>query len=111
MDATEIRLLTELAARAADYTMFSWHNNQCTVHDGEKLINWNPAHDDGDSFDLMCDLEIDIQFRVVGGMRVIATGPGVDAVTVSCEHMTFRTAARLAILQAAAAVGERIQKR
>lgn len=111
MRTTDILQMTELAARAAGYTMFSWHNNQCTVHDGEKLINWNPAHDDGDSFGLMCDLEIDVQFRVVGGMRVTATGPGVDAVTVSCEHMTFRTAARLAILQAAAAVEEKVWER
>lgn len=105
----EIRRLTELAAIACDI-----RGKWCEIANAfltDNALPWLPHESKTDSFDLMCDLEIDIQFRVVGGMRVIATGPGVDAISVSCEHMTFRTAARLAILQAAAAVGERIQKR
>lgn len=95
MDAQETRKLLELAAKAAGY-------------DASKRLLWRPHEDDGDAMRLACDLSIDILHRFVGGQRVEAIAPGVQPVIEHCTKETRAAAARLAVLRAAAAVGERM---
>ena len=105
MDATEIRRLTELAARAAGIPIT---RTPAWAHYSEPEDDWNPAHDDGDSFGLMCDLGIDVVFGL--------TRPCVKAVVLGAPRIeedftpeTRRAAARLAVLRAAAALGEQME--
>lgn len=95
MDAQETRRLLELAAKAVGY-------------DVSRRLLWRPHEDDGDSRRLEVALEIDILHRVVGGERVEAIAPGVPPIIEYCTEETRAEATRLAILRAAAAVGERM---
>lgn len=69
---------------------------------------WQPFDDDGDALRLACDLSIDILHRVVGGQRVEAIAPGMPPIIEYCTEDTRAAATRLAVLRAAAAVGERM---
>ena len=102
MDATEIRRLTELAARAAGIPIT---RTPAWAHYSEPEDDWNPAHDDGDSFGLMCDLGIDVVFGLTRPC-VKAVALGAPRIEEDCTPETRREAARLAVLRAAAALGE-----
>lgn len=109
MDAQETRKLLELAAKAASMTI-----NKCgPSSDGRRSwmadgSYWQPFDDDGDALRLACALSIDILHRVVGGERVEAIAPGVQPVIEHCTKETRAAATRLAVLRAAATVGERM---
>lgn len=116
MDAQETRRLLELAAKAAGYDVAwseRWNCFSIAVVPrpeppfSERLL-WRPNAENSDAFRLACDLSIDILHRVVGGQRVEVIAPGVPPIIEHCTKETRAAATRLAILRAAAAVGERM---
>lgn len=95
-DATEIRRLTELAALAAVPGNFD---------------AWHPAYDDGDSRRLQVALNMNLYITDTACYAEIHSGGDVPHVHVKerCTPETCREAARLAVLRAAAAVGEQME--
>lgn len=112
MDAQETRRLLKLAARAAgiDVTRCLQYEDGAFDWPG-KAGRWNPRTNDGDSRRLEVALEIDILHRVVGGERVEAIAPGVPPIIEYCTKETRAAATRLAVLRAAATVGEQMENR
>ena len=105
MDAQEQRMLLELAAKAAGYK----------VYDGGKLfwiwkdsnvewVDWNPLTDDGDALRLAIDLELDVSLGK--SSAVIEFGRlQIEELDASDPY----AAVRLAIVRAAAAIGEKMK--
>lgn len=113
MDAQETRRLLELAARAAGYEVCEPFRNvefRVSIPPSHKeSFPWAPHEDDGDSFRLAVALEIDVLHRVVGGKRVEAIAPGGWLKIEYCTKETRAAATRLAVLRAAADVGEQME--
>lgn len=105
MDAQELRRLLELAAKAVGWTIFDWYGDRHTAHDGEKLVPFNPLTDDGDALRLAVKLlfEIDMDH---GGVA-IRHATGIKVLEVF-NHDPY-AATRLAIVRAAAAIGEKME--
>lgn len=123
MDTQELRRLLELAARAVGYTIFDWYGERFTAHDGEKLIGWNPLTDDGDALRLAVTLRLTVNLTecrcCVGIYACQLDGEG-DYPDISVRHSPEFddaettdpcAATRLAIVRAAAAVGEKMEER
>lgn len=116
MDRQEPRRLLELAARAAGYDVAwseQWNCFSIAVvpkpePQFSERLPWRPNAENSDAFRLACDLSIDILHRFVGGQRVEAIAPGMHPVIEYCTKETRAAATRLAVLRAAAAVGERM---
>lgn len=115
MDAQETRRLLELAGRAAGYDVMWNEHWQCFQHRsprpnkfGNVRHAWVPYDDDGDALRLAVDLRL----------RLVITDHGCGA---SCgeihrlvaldEVSTVHEATRLAIVRAAAAVGEQMENK
>lgn len=98
MDATEIRRLTELAARAA-------------VPGNTYFDAWHPAYDDGDSRRLQVALNMNLYITDTACYAEIHSDGDVPHVHAKerCTPETRREAARLAVLRAAAALGEQME--
>lgn len=99
MDAQEQRRLLELAAKAIGWTIFDWYGDRHTAHDGEKLVPFNPLTDDGDALRLavklhMFDAGSFMHFRLLE----TRADPARDDYEIT----------RLAIVRAAAAIGEKM---
>lgn len=94
--------LLEMAAKAAGWLVYE---DAC----GNRGSWWRPLDDDGDALRLACALEIDVSFRVVGGSRVEALAPGGPRIIERYTQASERASAtRLAIVRAAAAIGEKM---
>lgn len=110
----ELKRLLELAAKAASIEIGKWIEVGC--HSGFIVdhnirpngICWNPLTDDGDALRLAVKLEIDVQFIILfksDKPAVRAKKFSGYAVDEQCDTDTC-AATRLAIVRAAAAIGE-----
>jgi hypothetical protein len=100
MDAQEQRRLLELAAKAAGYR-YAPHGGYIVV-DGIPG-NWNPITDDGNALRLAIDLELDVSLGKNGAV--------VEYGKLQIEELNANdpyAAVRLAIVRAAAAIGEKM---
>lgn len=113
--ASPERELLEQAAKAINRRITSWNTAQgeeiAVLDDGSF---WQPLHRNritdchGDAQRLACALEIDVTFRVVGGMRVEALPPGGPLIVEPYSQASDRAAVMcLAITRAAAGFGAR----
>ncbi len=108
MDTQEQRRLLELAAKAIGWTIFDWYGDRHTAHDGEKLVPFNPYSDDGDSRRLQVALELEL--RVFNGE---AHAGKQDQFWITEDWFPDgdpNAASRLAVLRAAAAIGEKMEE-
>lgn len=132
MTAAELRKLTELAAKAMRYTTtHKWNAKRMlldppviamVVHRNGKLVTtgWNPAEDDGDSRRLEVTLRFWLKdFAPYDNPDLTCDLPGLGSVEIWLEHGDDplyvewyksgddrAAATRLAVLGAAAALGE-----
>lgn len=121
MDAKELRRLLDLAAKAVGYATHHRMNSDrmllsppvvaLVVHDADgRLIStcWNPAEDDGDSRRLEVALEMIVD-NFTGEVRV-KNGWSYGSPNFHTEDIPREddpcAATRLAVLRAAAAIGE-----
>lgn len=72
---------------------------------GNRGAWWNPLEDDGDALRLAAKLEIDVYFRVIGGLSVEALAPGCIPHREAFSEGGSAKAARIAIVNAAAKIG------
>lgn len=106
------RELLELAAKAHGGLVYIEDCNGWIHQDeaGNRGSWWDPITRDGDIFQLAARLEIDIMFRVVGGMRVECLPPGGPLVVESYKSVDHRLLAlSCAVLRAAAEVGKKMR--
>lgn len=102
MDAKERRRLLELAAKAAGH-QYALHGGYIVV-DGIPR-NWIPLTDDGDALRLAIDLELDCSLGKNGAV--------VEFGKLQIEELNANdtyAATRLAIVRAAAAIGEKMEE-
>lgn len=112
MDEQETRRLLELAAKAVGLRIKRKENDYFIVWiDGEPMC-WSPLRDDGDSRRLEVALEMIVD-NFIGEVRVkIGWSHGSpDFHTERIQTTGDRAATRLAVLRAAAAIGESMQER
>lgn len=111
MTAAELRRLLELAAKAAGYRVCHELTNG-GVYVSDDLHNirfdWNPADDDGDSRRLQVKLRIKCRYHSVLGQGLAWTEGDAAEFTANVEDCGRNecAATRLAVLRAAAAIGE-----
>lgn len=113
MDAQELRRLLELAAKAAGYDVMWNEHWECFQHRrprpdkfGNVRHAWVPHDDDGDALRLAVDLRL----------RLVVTDHGCGAsrgevyrLVALDEVDSVHEATRLAVLRAAAAIGEQME--
>jgi hypothetical protein len=106
------RELLELAARALG-AVFEEVDGEGygNLHfpDGSVVYSWNSLAFSGDSFELAARLGIDVMYRVVGGRRVEAVGPGYRVQEEPYSGPSLEVcviAARRAVTRAAAEMGK-----
>lgn len=117
MTAAEMRRLLELAAKAEGRNGYihEWVGGPEFVTPGENPITWNPADNDGDSRRLQVKLAIDVKLfgSSISGWCLSTEKPWVSA-SIDRMGRGFNelcgddpyAATRLAVLRAAAAIGE-----
>jgi hypothetical protein len=108
--------LLELAAKAAGIAIVP-----CTCNDErwpfkhEESVSgkrglWNPLNSDGDAFRLAVVCAIDVTHRFVGGRRVEALAPCGQVYVEWFTESDSMVATRRAIVRAAAAIGQSMEK-
>lgn len=106
MDAQEQRRLLELAAKAAGIwpvLCYESARNCLRIGDRKSYTLWRPLTDDGDALRLAIDLELDVSLGKNGAV--------VEFGKLQIEELNANdpyAAVRLAIVRAAAAIGEKM---
>jgi hypothetical protein len=105
--------ILELAAKAAGYRVCHFLQNGAYVSDdvAKRYFDWNPRHDDGDSRRLEVKLSMCVtQFLNTSYsphvMVGYSTGAGSGSNIIEKHNSDPYDATRLAVLQAAAMIGE-----
>ena len=107
----DLQELIALAAKAHGGLVYVEECNGWIHEDeeGNRGAWWNPFTDDADAFRLAAKLEIDIMFRVVGGLRVECLPPGGPRIVEPYKTSDDRILALgCAVLRAAAEVGRKL---
>jgi hypothetical protein len=102
---TDQELLT-LAAKAAGYVTLT---NGQTYSPEAGNFDWNPLIDDGDALRLAVQLEIKFSCRADEGVGVWAKASCWRAAVEECAKADKYTAARRAIVRAAAEIGRHMK--
>jgi hypothetical protein len=104
---TDDRKLLELAAKAAGIEIDSWSTYGPYI-DGLERLWWNPLTDDGDALRLAVKLSMNIIImqNIGASARADQTPSWVDENADPKEDLYAAT--RIAIVRAAAAIGEKI---
>lgn len=105
MDAKEQRRLLELAAKAVGVDVW-WTDEYggCFLRQKTSPVIWNPLTDDGTALRLAIDLELDVSLGKNGAV--------VEFGKLQIEELNANdpyAAVRLAIVRAAAAIGEKME--
>ena len=115
MDTQEQRRLLELAAKAASVDFYMPEGMNTPWCGGgfylRGCVVWNPLTDDGDAFRLACDLGLRVLTvaRTESGAACSAVGDVTgERLSEIADMLSTRTATRLAIVRAAALIGEKM---
>lgn len=79
------------------------------VKDGAILRRWEPEHDSGDSLELLVECELEVYYGWDEGPRVYAKCPKLKMYNIMDCSEDKRHATRVAILHAAADIGESLK--
>ena len=112
MDTQEQRRLLELAAKAAGYKVYGngklfriWKDSNV------EWVDWCPITDDGDALRLAVKLGMDVDVCIeTNSTWALAAYDGSPGITEHHRESDPCAATRLAIVRAAAAIGEKMEK-